>query len=362
MQKHHLPLCVTSDRCDLLLSCRPADEEQKQHTGHNRLTDDTRQLAVIACAKVWVDDKLVYAEAVRVYEKLPRTYHPDADKTISGPAIKRLWQNFLQNRNLKDAPRSGRPVKISREDALAASELLKKGKTLVRQLKGGAITYIVYFTTVNEAIRLVPELKAILDKYDVTPHQLYLAMKREDPYLERRSVVLKPGFTDQQKQGRKAWCVVIRARMGDSIALQTAWMEGLVQCDEGKVTYSTKAKQHVRVYHDSREPMLHDYVCLPKVLGEQELAAHFVVCVSPHPAFMETNGLVYFEFTTGTSFIRRLHNTLDQTTEEAFDYVVSTLTYGFARCEMHRPQRRCCCSARLAAHTCAQLHLPSNLL
>lgn len=314
------------------MSCRPADEEQKQHTGHNRLTDDTRQLAVIACAKVWVDDKLVYAEAVRVYEKLPRTYHPDADKTISGPAIKRLWQNFLQNRNLKDAPRSGRPVKISREDALAASELLKKGKTLVRQLKGGAITYIVYFTTVNEAIRLVPELKAILDKYDVTPHQLYLAMKREDKYLERRSVVLKPPFTTEQKEGRMTWCGDTLGCMGNSPAAHAAWLERVVQCDEGKVTISSKGKQHVRVYHDRREPMLHDYVCLPDIPGEDEMTVHFFICVSPHPAFTDTNGLVYFEFTTGTSHIRRLHNTMDQTDYEAFEYVVSTFTHKPARC------------------------------
>lgn len=306
--------------------CRPADDEHEQHVGHNRHTRDTRQVGVIACAKVWEAGQVRWADAARVYEQLPKDQHPDAADKVSTAVLKRTWLHFLQWGDVGDAPRPGRPVLISRQDALAASELLKKGKSLIKHVDGGTIQYIVYFTTVNEAIRLLPQLKDIIDKYDVSAHQLYHAMKREDPYLERRSVVLRPAFTEQQKQGRISWCLDTLAQMGETTAEQAGFLARVVQVDEGKVSYTTKSKAHVRVYHDSREPMLHDYVCLPEVEGEEELSVHFVICVSPHPGFASTNGLVYFEFTTGTDYIRRLHNTKGQTADEAFEYMVSRFT------------------------------------
>jgi hypothetical protein len=311
---------------------RPDDDQHQEHSGHNRHTNDTRQLAVIACAKAWQAGQVSWAAAARIYAELPREHHPDAAEEVSTPVLQRAWQNFLQHSNLKDAPRPGRPVIISKEDALAASELLKKGKSLVRHIRGGISEYVVYFTTVNEAIRLVPDLKAIMDKYNVSPHQLYLAMKREDPYLERRTVVLRPGFTQQQMLGRQVWCRDVVVEMGDTVPEQKAWWQDVVQMDEGKFTYTTKSKQHVRVYHDSREPLLCDFVRLPEVQGEQELSVHFVICVTPHPAFVETNGLVYLEFTTGTDYIKRLHNTMGQTEYEAFEYMVSNFTSRSVRC------------------------------
>lgn len=51
---------------------------------------------------------------------------------------------------------------------------------------------------------------------------------------------------------------------------------------------------------------------------------HVFICVSLHPAFANRNGLVYFEFTTGTTNIRRLWNTMRQTADEALQYQVGT--------------------------------------
>jgi hypothetical protein len=50
-------------------------------------------------------------------------------------------------------------------------------------------------------------------------------------------------------------------------------------------------------------------VCpLPVGHNKEPVKVHIIAAVSAHPAFESTNGLVYVEFTTGTTHIKRRHN------------------------------------------------------
>lgn len=298
----------------------------KKHHGHNRHTSATRTACIIAVAKVYDGKEPDYGRAAQEYASLPKELCHDQLPRDSKPVLKRAWEAFMQHGDLKDKPRPGRPTKISKEHALEASELLKAGRMLVHKHKGVTMNLIVYFTTVAEAIRVLPRLKEIVDQYQVTPHQLYEAMKREDKNLKHRSLVTKPAFDDKDKKKRYTWCRDAVVKLGKTVPERMAALDPYVQCDEARLTYSVKGKYTQKVYIDKRTTLLHDFVELPKIAGQEEATVHIFICVSPHPRFADKNGLVYWEFTTGTTNIRRKINLLGQTPEEAFGYLVGELS------------------------------------
>ena len=295
---------------------RAVPKGPKEHSGHNRHTPATRRAAVLAVARTFEGEEPDYARAVAEYKNLPKKLAGDTLGKNAATVLKTHWEHFMTSGDLADGPRSGRPTQISDEDALVASEAIKAGKKLTRRIKGGTITLITYFTTVREAIIALPGVKAIMDKYDTTPRKLYMAMKRADPYLKRRSIVLKPAFTEAQKKDRRSFAQRLLAEWNLSAAEFRAILSRIVQCDEGRFTYTVYSKEHKKVLIDRRTTLLHDYVTLPKIDGEEELTVHFFICVSAHPAFAKYNGLVYWELTTGTSHIKRVFNTLSDDDEE----------------------------------------------
>lgn len=278
---------------------------------------------MIAVAKVYKGGEPDYSRAAKVFARLPDSIPRDDLGEYPTAVLKRCWGHFMKHGDVKDDPRSGRPVNISDEDALAASELVKAGRSISRKTKAGPITIIVYFTTVREAVTLLPELKQIMDRNHATPKQLYEAMKRADPFLTKRTIVLKPAFTAAQIKARVDFAKHLLREMGMVHTLRVQFWSRVVQCDEGRWTYNTKNKVSKQVLIDKRTTLLHDYITCPKIKGQEEMSVHFFMCVSPHPGFAQHNGLVYWEFTTGTTNIRRLRNTLGQTEYEAFEYTVS---------------------------------------
>lgn len=306
-----------------------------QHSGHNRHTPDTRRAIVIACAKVYTGGELDCAAALHEYVKLPQSLQRDELGSNYAEVMRGRWRHFLAEGDLKDDHRSGAPHVISVEDALLASAALKAGREITKWKHGTPFILVTYFVTVRAAIALVPELKRIQMKYGATPHELYLAMKRADPNLIRRSIFLKPAFTDAQIVERFTWCANLTAQWQLPLAALKAILCRIVQCDEGRFTYTVKAHGSRRVFMDKRTNLAHDYVTLPLINGQEEATVHFFICVSAHPAFAYCNGLVYEEFTTGTTNIRRLYNTRGQTTDEAFEYTVSYNSFTLAGCQMH---------------------------
>jgi hypothetical protein len=250
-----------------------------------------------------------YAEALKVYAALLEKLQYDQLGHNYGEVMRRAWGHFLKEGDLKDGARPGAPHVIPVELALECSEALKAGRQIVKHHKGTAYTLVTYFTQVREAIALVPLLKETMDKYDVDAHDLYLAMKRADPYLTRRAIFLKPAFTDAQLADRADWCGRLVAEWQLPLAELRGILARFVQCDEGRWTYTVKTRGSKKVFIDKRTNLAHDYVTLPKINGDVEATVHWFMCVSPHPKFKHLNGLVYWEWTTGTTNIRRRHNT-----------------------------------------------------
>lgn len=134
---------------------------------------------------------------------------------------------------------------------------------------------------------------------------------------------MKPAFSAEELRTRQIFARELLDEMGLMQALRVRFWRCVVQCDEGRWTYSTKQGLSRKVLLDKRTTLLHDYITCDKIEGEEEATVHFFICVSPHPKFEASNGLVWWDFTTGTTNIRRLRNTLDQTVYEPFEYTVS---------------------------------------
>lgn len=305
---------------------RAPAKKEPVHAGHNRHTPNTRRACVIACAQAYSDSKVDYARASKAYKRLHKELGADKLPKDDKPVLQGRWDRFMKHGDLEDNERSGRPVKISAEDAMKASNAIKAGRQFTRKCKGKTITLISYYTTVRQATVESKAVKEVMQKYGCTPHQLYSAMVREDPNLARRSFALKYRLSPQEKAARKSFCQQLLREWNLAHALLNAILARIVQCDEGRWTYSIYTHQHVQAYVDKEHPPLRDYVTLPKIKGEKEQTVHFFVCVSAHPKFARYNGLVYYELTTGTTRIKRWFNTKGQDDDEGFCYQVGTVT------------------------------------
>jgi hypothetical protein len=319
--------------------CRTEPPAPKKHSGHNRHTPDTRRSAVIAVAKVYNGGEPDYGAAAQAYKSLPKDLPRDSLGSNATTTLKTHWEEFMEHGDLKDKHRSGRPIKISDEDALKASELVKAGRRLLKKTKAGPIEIIVFFTTVRQAVAALPDLKKIMDDNHTDAKKLYQAMKRADPYLARRTLIMKPAFTAAQMRARNLFAKWLLQEMSLVQGERSKFWRRVVQCDEGRWTYSVKQKLGQKVLLDKRTSLLHDYITCTQIKGKDEMSVHWFMCVSPHPKFGDRNGLAWWDFTTGTSYIRRLRNTMDQTQYEAFGYMVSYSIIESARCHAHQQQQ-----------------------
>jgi len=319
--------------------CRAANKPAAVHKGHNRHTQATRAACVVACARALEGDTVDYGRAKQEYNKVRKELHGDKLGSKIKTILQKRWQRFLEEGDLEDAHRSGRPPKISDEDARTASEALKAGKTYTRKQKGLEIKLITYYTSVRQATRESEAIRAVVEKYQCTAKQLYAAMKRVDPNLTMRSFAFKLTLTDKQMKDRVSFCKRMLREWALPLSELRVILHRIVQCDEGRWTYSVYSHEHQKAYIDKRTTLLHDYVLLQKICGEAQATVHFFICVSAHPAFARVNGLVYYEFTTGTTSIRRMFNIEGQTAEEAFVYQVGRLATAPKHCQMHPSPR-----------------------
>jgi len=290
-----------------------------------RKAPQVRQAAVIAVARSLINGKPQYAAAVAEFRRMEGGSMAAQVVSHQSQFLQRQWEHFTTFFNLDDNPRPGRPLFISHEDAMAASELLKQGKLFKRHTKGHILEFITYYTTVGEAIRLCPGIKAIVDKYNCSAHQLYAAMKRDDSDLCRRSITFKTPFDDAEMNARKAYCLREFTALGAEAFWWPKLLERRVFIDEMRISFSSMSGKHVKLYMSKHDARMHDVVRVPVVTGEEDLRVHIIMAVSSHPRYASRNGLVYWEFTTGTDYIRRHKNIEGQTIYDAFQYQVGAI-------------------------------------
>jgi hypothetical protein len=218
--------------------------------------------------------------------------------------LKRYWDNFNKYGSVEDGPRSGRPHKFSEADALRAASLVKQGMWLTTRVRGKDIKYLSYYTSIMQACQHCGELEQIRLKYKATYAQLLAAMHFYEHTLVYRRVFLKHSFTPAELRQRMAFSADMLRRHAESDDFLTR----TIYIDEASLVISEKTKSDIRVWCEKNDLSFTD-VCPIKYHKGKEVTVRWICAVTAHPAFKEQGGLVYLEFTTGTTDIHRRQNT-----------------------------------------------------
>jgi hypothetical protein len=290
--------------------------------------------AVIACAQAFNDGEVNWAQAWSNMKAIGNGVPAQALGSHPHDFMKQWWVSFITTGNVEDAERSGRPPLIPDEEAAEAAELVKEGQWVWRQPKSQGIKTHVLFSSIPAAIRAVPRLAQICRDHNATSDQLRSAMERVDSDLTRRTLHFKFAHSAEQLEERQSFCQQTLASMDEMPAARVAELDNMVWWDEGGVAVSALEHRSVRVWGSRAAMHSFDVLHLPSVQGQADCKIHFAIAVTSHPAFSNCNGLLYFEFTTGTTCMRRLHNKLVEDGDEEHEYRVSkqVVTYPVAKC------------------------------
>lgn len=232
------------------------------------------------------------------------------------------FKHWYESGSLQDLPRSGRPTVIPAEVALEAAALVKQGEWVSVVKQGREIRKKVYYTSIHHAVLKLDRLGEIMEKYGVDCKGLLHAMHKHDPDLTRRSIYFKYEFPPELLRARVMSTTELLASLPPPGAERKVWLDRLVWIDEGGIMLSDYSKKSVKVWCSKHDLHRNDVVHLPHVKDQDDCKVHFILAVCSHPRFTRTNGLVYWEYTTGTTNIRRRHNKEGQTVGEAFGYQV----------------------------------------
>lgn len=305
-----------------------AKRTPKKAHAYNRKPQAFRIACVIACATVLIngtpDWKVANAE-MRQWLKDYNEDKPKAEKvTVSrGYAyLKTYWRNFNKYGGVGDAPRAPRTCKIPTVDAAQAAFLVKSGQPVTTRIKGKDFTYHSYYTSIQQACEKCPALEKIRVTHNATHAQLLAAMHRADRTLVYRKVFFKHTLTPKEMRERSAFGEDMLKRL----EADPNFCKNTIFIDEASIVINDKTKSDVRAWCDKHDLSFTDVCPIPVHKGE-EITVRWICAVSAHEAFAAKGGLVYFEFTTGTTNIHRRVNTkLDGSTRDhSFAYTVSAL-------------------------------------
>lgn len=213
------------------------------------------------------------------------------------------WQNFQEYGSVQDRHRVGRPRNINYLDALRAATIVKDGHLVSHKVKGKTVEHRVHYTSIAEAVRKNEELANMTRRLGMTPEQLLHAMHEADPDLVHRKIFFKHSFTTQELEQRMAFakdCLQLHALPG-------GLLQNIIFIDEASIVIDKYTKSDVYVWCDRHDLSFSD-VCPRKLPKEGSVTVRFIVAVTAHPAFADKGGLVYMDFTTGTTNIERKHN------------------------------------------------------
>lgn len=227
------------------------------------------------------------------------------------------WEHFKEHDDLEDAKRSGRPPLISKQDALAVSAELKKGRWVQGAGKWSGKEVLVGYTSMDDAIQHCPAIKAIQERYNCTAHQLLSAAHHHDPDLGRRRVWAKHQFSDAELATRREFGKQQLAML----LKEPHYLHLLVFADESSTILHGKSKQSVQVYASKSNCAFSD-ICYFHDSAMEPIKAHYFLSVTAHPNFQEGEqaGLVLFDFCQGTDDIHRRHNWLPDGNAKQRDY------------------------------------------
>lgn len=217
--------------------------------------------------------------------------------------LRTWWARFRLWGSVHDAARSGRPTIIPDADALKAASLVKEGRWVEKKVKGKTVKHLVHYTSISQAVRVNEELRNMVARLGVSPEQLLHAMHEVDPDLVRRKIFFKHSFTPDelgQRMRFATFCLGMQQVSGHLLS-------NTIFIDESSIVINKHTKSDVYVWCDKHDLNFSD-VCPRKLPKEGSVTVRFIVAVSAHPAFSARGGLVYMDFTTGTTNINRRVN------------------------------------------------------
>lgn len=283
-----------------------------------------RRDAITACCQALKHGKVDWHLAMRKLE------HVNGGECYRGLSRKNIisflqtsYNKWQQGGGEKDAPRSGRPLKVPDSVALEAAKLVAKGTWYTAFRKRLATREPRGYTSIEEAVQQLQRLQQIKEQYRVDDKGLLHAMHRVMPRLKQHTVYFKYEFDNNALATRLQVASELLQTMPADEAERAAWLQRLVWMDEGGLATSDFVKKHVKVWALQGDTRLSRMVPAPHLQGQHESKVHFFMAVTAHPAFAATNGVVHWDFTTGTTHIRRRVNTLGQTHDEPHVYRVS---------------------------------------
>jgi hypothetical protein len=287
-----------------------------------------RIACVLACAAVVLEGQPNWKAANAEMKRWLKDHNeglPEAEQiTLSRgyDYMKTYWANFKEYGSVADPPRATKKLKIPRHLALRAANLVKQGMWVTTRIRGKDFQYVSYYTSILQACEKCPELNQIMLQHGVTHAQLLEAMHQADPALVYRKVFFKHTLTPSELEQREAFA----SNMLSQLAANPDILPNTIYIDEASIVISKDTRSDVRVWCDKYDLSFTDVCPVPDHKG-QPITVRWICAVSSHPAFAAKGGLVYFEFTTGTTDIRRRVNTrLDGSTHvRDYQYQVSQL-------------------------------------
>lgn len=185
-----------------------------------------------------------------------------------------------------------------------------------RMVRQQPVTEHKYFSTVPEAVEHNATLSSMLEQYHATPEQLLNAMHRVAPDLVRRRVTFRHQLSRVEKANRQRVSLQLLSRLRD----EPDPLQRMVFIDETTIMTHGLKHDHIEVWVNATDTGFHDYHGVPGRSWDP-VKAHVVAAVSSHPSFEGTHGLVYADFTTGTTKIKRRENRRRDSSQAVPDFV-----------------------------------------
>lgn len=236
--------------------------------------------------------------------------------------LKTYWGDFVTYGSVADAPRAPKPCKIPVHAARRAAVLVKCGQEVTTRVRNQDFNYHSYYTSIEQACEKCTELEQIRVQYNATHAQLLVAMHKADRSLVYRKIFFKHTLTPAELLERSGFGAAALERL----RADPRFLSKIIFIDEASIVINDKTKSDVHAWCDMYDLSFTDVCPIPLHKGE-EITVRWICAVSAHEAFADKGGLVYFEFTTGTTKIHRRVNTkLDgSTVDHSFAYTVSWL-------------------------------------
>ena len=214
--------------------------------------------------------------------------------------IKRHAEKWARTGNVADAPRTGRPPKLTKAQAAKAAKVFGAGYTeSVQRVRGEPpVEQRRGFGGIKDALRRSARLRAIKTRSGVSPKTLLRQVLRANPKIKKHPRDRKAAKSLMERQVRqscaKEW--LQRAKGG-----RWAWIKNLFFFDEGCIEVERGPKRRELEYFDEHSDSWRYTMAHPLVKVRGGIKLWFYIAVNA------VAGPVCIYFTTGTTGLKRLY-------------------------------------------------------